>query len=134
MVIGFIAGTFLAQSVVGRPGIDGTIGLGVTALALGGGLMLVLVALGVPSSFATTGPMALLQSAWAHGPFLHRAGAASSLLGLCQMTFAAILGIGPGLHLDMPSSRCHSRLLVREPPEAHPRPDAVAHENAGSRW
>jgi DHA1 family bicyclomycin/chloramphenicol resistance-like MFS transporter len=109
MVIGYMAGTFLAQRVVGRLGLDGTIGLGVTALALGGGLMLVLVALSVPSSFAVTGPMALYaigvgltmpqSMASAMGPFPDRAGAASSLLGLCQMTFAAILGIGLGLAL-----------------------------------
>ena len=104
MVIGFMAGTFLAQQVVWRLGLDGTIGLGVTALALGGVLMLVLMALGVPSSLAVTGPMALYaigvgltmpqSMASAMGPFPDRAGAASSLLGLCQMTFAAILGIG----------------------------------------
>jgi DHA1 family bicyclomycin/chloramphenicol resistance-like MFS transporter len=29
-------------------------------------------------------------------PFPERAGAASSLLGICQMTFAAVLGIGLG--------------------------------------
>ena len=109
MVIGFMAGTLLAQQVVWRLGLDGTIGLGVTALALGGVLMLALVALGVPSSLAVTGPMALYavgvgltmpqSMASAMGPFPDRAGAASSLLGLCQMTFAAILGIGLGLAL-----------------------------------
>jgi MFS transporter, DHA1 family, multidrug resistance protein len=106
MVLGFIGGTFLAQRVVGRLGLDGTIRLGVMALALGGGTMLVLVALGAPTSFAVTGPMAIYalgvgltmpqSMASAMMPFPDRAGAASSLLGICQMTFAALLGIGLG--------------------------------------
>ncbi len=33
-------------------------------------------------------------------PFPDRAGAASSLLGICQMTFAAVLGILLGQNLD----------------------------------
>ena len=106
MVLGFIAGTFLAQRIVGRRGLDGTIRLGVMALAAGGGTMLVLVALGVPTSFAVTGPMAVYaigvgltmpqSMASAMMPFPDRAGAASSLLGICQMTFAALVGIGLG--------------------------------------
>jgi MFS transporter, DHA1 family, multidrug resistance protein len=106
MVLGFIAGTFLAQRVVGRLGLDGTIRLGVMALALGGALMLVLVGLGVETSLAVTGPMAIYavgvgltmpqSMASAMMPFPDRAGAASSLLGICQMTFAALLGIGVG--------------------------------------
>jgi DHA1 family bicyclomycin/chloramphenicol resistance-like MFS transporter len=106
VVIGFIAGTALAQRVVGRRGLDGTILLGVAALAAGGATMLVLVLAGVPSSLAVTLPMALYgvgvgltmpqSMASAMMPFPDRAGAASSLLGICQMTFAAILGIGLG--------------------------------------
>jgi DHA1 family bicyclomycin/chloramphenicol resistance-like MFS transporter len=37
--------------------------------------------------------------AGAMGPFPERAGAASSLLGICQMTFAALVGIGLGQFL-----------------------------------
>jgi DHA1 family bicyclomycin/chloramphenicol resistance-like MFS transporter len=106
MVAGFIAGTFLAQRAVGRIGLDGTIRLGVIALAAGGAAMLALVALGVASSLAVTGPMAVYAvgvgltmpqaMASAMMPFPDRAGAASSLLGICQMTFAALLGIGLG--------------------------------------
>ncbi|SCY49108.1 multidrug effflux MFS transporter [Microvirga guangxiensis] len=109
MVIGYIGGTFLAQFLVGRRGLDGTIRFGVTSLAIGGVLMLALVALGVPSSFAITGPMAIyamgvgltMPQAMASAlmPFPDRAGAASSLLGICQMTFAAILGIVLGQNL-----------------------------------
>lgn len=106
MVVGYIAGTSLAQRLVGRRGLDGTIRLGVACLAAGGALMLVLVLSGVPSSFAITGPMAIYamgvgltmpqSMAAALVPFPGRAGAASSLLGICQMSFAALLGIGLG--------------------------------------
>jgi DHA1 family bicyclomycin/chloramphenicol resistance-like MFS transporter len=109
MVLGFISGTVLAQRVVGRIGLDGTIRLGVIALALGGGTMLVLVWLGLASSLAVTGPMAIYAlgvgltmpqaMACAMMPFPDRAGAASSLLGICQMTFAALVGIALGRHL-----------------------------------
>jgi DHA1 family bicyclomycin/chloramphenicol resistance-like MFS transporter len=109
VVVGFITGTTLAQRLVGPRGLDGTIQFGVMALALGGVLMLVLVAAGVASSLAITGPMAIYgigvgltmpqSMASALMPFPARAGAASSLLGICQMTFAAVLGIllGQGL-------------------------------------
>jgi MFS transporter, DHA1 family, multidrug resistance protein len=106
MVAGFIAGTSLAQRVVGRRGLDGTIRLGVMALAAGGALMPAGVLAGVPSSLAVTLPMALYAAgvgltmpqamASAMMPFPDRAGAASSLLGICQMTFAALVGIGLG--------------------------------------
>jgi len=109
MVVGYIGGTFLAQHLVGRHGLDGTIGLGVASLSAGGTLMLALVASGVPSSFAITGPMAIYAMgvgltmpqamACALMPFPERAGAASSLLGICQMSFAAILGIVLGQNL-----------------------------------
>jgi DHA1 family bicyclomycin/chloramphenicol resistance-like MFS transporter len=109
MVVGYIGGTFLAQRLVGKRGLDGTIRIGVACLALGGTLMLALVLSGVPSSFAITGPMAIYAMgvgltmpqamAGALMPFPERAGAASSLLGICQMTFAAILGIVLGQNL-----------------------------------
>jgi DHA1 family bicyclomycin/chloramphenicol resistance-like MFS transporter len=109
VVTGYITGTYLAQRLVGPRGLDGTIRPGVACLALGGLAMLILVALGVPSSLAISGPMAVygigvgltMPQAMASAlmPFPGRAGAASSLLGICQMTFAAILGIllGQGL-------------------------------------
>ena len=109
MVVGYIGGTVLAQHLVGKRGLDGTIRWGVTSLAAGGVLMFVLVVSGVPSSFAVTGPMAIyalgvgltMPQAMASAlmPFPERAGAASSLLGICQMTFAAILGIVLGQNL-----------------------------------
>lgn len=110
VVVGYISGTFLAQHLVGRRGLDGTILIGVTFLALGGVTMVTLVALGVPHFAAVVGPMALYcmgvgltmpqSMASALMPFPDRAGTASSLLGICQMSFAAILGIVLGQNLD----------------------------------
>jgi DHA1 family bicyclomycin/chloramphenicol resistance-like MFS transporter len=109
MVVGFIIGTLIAQRIVSRRGLDGTIQIGVASLALGGALMLVLVASGATSSFAITGPMAIYgfgvgltmpqSMASALMPFPDRAGAASSFLGICQMSFAAVLGIVLGQNL-----------------------------------
>jgi DHA1 family bicyclomycin/chloramphenicol resistance-like MFS transporter len=109
VVIGFITGTSVAQKLVGRYGLDGTIRFGVASLATGGATMLVLVLLGVPSSLAITAPMAVyglgvgltMPQAMASAlmPFPDRAGAASSLLGICQMTFAAIVGVLLGRNL-----------------------------------
>lgn len=106
MVMGYIAGTIAAQRLVARRGLDGTIAFGVVCLALGGAIMLILVGVGVRSSLGITLPMALyaagvgltmpLSIASAMAPFAERAGAASSLLGICQMSFAALLGIGIG--------------------------------------
>ncbi|WP_210496614.1 multidrug effflux MFS transporter [Microvirga antarctica] len=110
VVVGYIGGTFLAQRLVGPHGLDGTIRIGVACLALGGSLMVVLVASGVASFLAVVGPMALycmgvgltMPQAMASAlmPFPDRAGTASSLLGICQMSFAAILGIVLGQNLD----------------------------------
>ena len=110
VVVGFMSGTFLAQHLVGRRGLDGTIQLGVMCLAVGGATMLTLVLLGVPSSLSISAPMAIYgigvgltmpqSMASALMPFPERAGAASSLLGICQMTFAAIVGIALGRNLD----------------------------------
>ena len=105
-VLGYIAGTLAAQRLIGRWGLDRVIGLGVGFLAAGGLLMLILVGAGVPSSFAGTGPMTLytagvgmalpLAQASAMAPFPERAGAASSFLGICQMSLAALVGIWVG--------------------------------------
>ena len=105
-VAGYVAGTLLAQRLVGRHGLDRTIGAGAALMALGGAAMLILVLLRAPSSLAITGPMALYTAgvglampqtiAAAMMPFGHRAGAASSLLGICQMSFAALVGAGLG--------------------------------------
>lgn len=102
-VLGFIAGTIVAQRLVGRLGLDGVIRLGVLCLAGGGALMTALALIGTGSSLEISGPMALYAAgvgltmpqgqAAAMMPFPERAGSASSLLGLCQMTFAAFVGL-----------------------------------------
>jgi MFS transporter, DHA1 family, multidrug resistance protein len=101
-VLGFITGTVIAQRVVGRLGLDGTIRIGVWLLALGGALMLTAMAYGPGWFGEVTLPMALYtmgvglvlpqSSASSMMPFPDRAGAASSLLGLIQMSFAAGVG------------------------------------------
>ncbi len=103
MVAGYVGGTVLAQRLVDRLGLDGTIGAGVTCLALGGLVMLVAVAGGAASPLGIVLPMALYavgvglvmpqSMASAMQPFPSHAGAASSLLGICQMTGAALVGI-----------------------------------------
>lgn len=105
-VLGFIGGTIIAQRVVKRIGLDGVIRLGVFCLAGGGALMLALTAYGTGSSLEITVPMALYAAgvgltmpqgqAAAMMPFPERAGSASSLLGICQMTFAALVGLTMG--------------------------------------
>lgn len=102
-VLGFIAGTILAQRLVGRRGLDGVIGLGVACLAGGGVAMLLCVATGFGASLGVTVPMALYAcgiglvmpqaQAQAMMPFPERAGAASSFTGLCQMLFSACVGL-----------------------------------------
>ncbi|HSP26075.1 MAG TPA: MFS transporter, partial [Saliniramus sp.] len=106
IVIGFIAGTLLAQRIVGSRGLDGTIALGVACQAGAGVTMAMLAAIGTGSSLEITLPMGLYgvgvgltmpqSMASAMTPFPERAGAASSLLGICQMSTAAAVGIGHG--------------------------------------
>jgi MFS transporter, DHA1 family, multidrug resistance protein len=111
-VLGFILGTIIAQRIVLKSGMDVTIGYGVLCMALGGLSMLALMALGnghpaevvLPMTLYTVGlGLALPQvNASSMMPFPDRAGAASSLQGLIQMTFAAVVGavLGASLHLS----------------------------------
>lgn len=102
-VLGFIAGTVIAQRLVGRRGMDGVIGLGVACLAGGGLIMLACVATGFGGHLGVTVPMALYAcgvgltmpqaQASAMMPFPERAGAASSFNGLCQMLLSACVGL-----------------------------------------
>jgi DHA1 family bicyclomycin/chloramphenicol resistance-like MFS transporter len=106
IVIGFIAGTLVAQRVVGSRGLDGTIALGVACQAGAGVTMALLAMIGTGTSLEITLPMGLYgvgvgltmpqSMASAMAPFPERAGAASSLLGICQMSAAAAVGIGLG--------------------------------------
>jgi MFS transporter, DHA1 family, multidrug resistance protein len=120
MVIGFIGGTVAAQRLVARHGLDGTIAFGVAAMAAGGTGMAVLTTLWPHAPAGLVAPMALYAAgvgltmpfavASALAPFPTQAGAASSLLGICQMTFAAGVGVAlaqaltrwPGLALPLP--------------------------------
>jgi DHA1 family bicyclomycin/chloramphenicol resistance-like MFS transporter len=110
-VLGFITGTIIAQRLVTRRGLDGVISLGVMCLALGGALMLAAMLMlgqrqGLVPSFAVTLPMAIYTmgvgltmpqaQASAMMPFPERAGSASSLVGICQMTLSALVGLGVG--------------------------------------
>ena len=111
VVLGYITGTIIAQRVVGKRGIRGTVRLGVTCLALGGIAMLAGAMAGPGTPFEIMLPMALYtcgigftlpqSMAGAMGPFPDRAGAASSFIGLCQMSAAAVVGIGLGHALDV---------------------------------
>jgi DHA1 family bicyclomycin/chloramphenicol resistance-like MFS transporter len=110
MVVGYILGTIVAQRVVGRLGLEGTIAVGTAILAAGGASMLALVAGGVQSWLAVGLPMAgyafgvglvMPQAlAAAMGPFPQIAGAASSLVGIVQSTLAACVGAVLGASLD----------------------------------
>ncbi|HEV7339346.1 MAG TPA: multidrug effflux MFS transporter [Bosea sp. (in: a-proteobacteria)] len=103
MVLGYILGTILAQRLVGSRGLDGVIALGVICLAAGGLTMLVCVASGFGGPFGVILPMALYacgvgltmpqSQAAAMMPFPDRAGAASSLTGLCQMLLSGCVGL-----------------------------------------
>ena len=98
----FLSATFANRRLTPKFGIDGTIGIGSLFLMAGGvlqclGVLLfpgVLAAFILPATlfFAGIGLMLPLSVAAALGPFPERAGAASSLMGLCQMLTAAIVG------------------------------------------
>jgi MFS transporter, DHA1 family, multidrug resistance protein len=106
MVMGYIAGTILSQRLLNRLDLQGVIKLGVCCLAMGGVLMIAGVASRLATSFVVTVPMMIYAlgvgltlpqvQAAAMEPFPDTAGAASSLLGICQMTLAALVGIAVG--------------------------------------
>ncbi len=124
-VLGFITGTIVAQKLVLGRGLDGVIKLGVMCLAGGGSLMLALTLIGTGSSLEITLPMAVYAAgvgltmpqgqAAAMMPFPDRAGTASSFLGICQMTFAAFVGLLIGLLLTgsaLPGSGLPMALVI----------------------
>jgi DHA1 family bicyclomycin/chloramphenicol resistance-like MFS transporter len=100
--ITFVGATFVNRRLVPRLGLNGTLGVGVKCLATGGLLHVICVSLWPSASAAVIVPTMVffagmglnlpLSIAGALGPFPDRAGAASSLMGLCQMTLAAIVG------------------------------------------
>jgi len=99
---GYLVGTWIAAFIVGRIGLNRTLGLGCLAMA-GGGLGCILaLALGFAFAAAMIAPVALFlcglgltlpqAQAGALLPFPDRAGAASSLVGFSQQTAGAIVG------------------------------------------
>ena len=100
--VGYLVGTAFAARIVTRIGIDRTIGIGVTALALGGLAAAAVIPLGNASAVPLVAAMALFaigmgmvqpqRIAGALMPFPERAGAASSLVGVSQMATAATTG------------------------------------------
>jgi len=98
---GYLAGTALGAHIVTRLGLDRTIGLGAAGVAAGGLAAAAAVAAGTSAAplvaafalYATGMGMVQPQTiAGAMMPFPHRAGTASSLVGVSQMVCAAIIG------------------------------------------
>ncbi|MFC7052384.1 multidrug effflux MFS transporter [Hansschlegelia quercus] len=112
-VIGYVGGTLSAGPLVRARGLDGAIGVGAAAVAIGGVMMLAMVLFGprTPASIVTpmmvylfgVGLVMPQAMACALQPFPERAGAASSLVGFSQMTFAAIIGVALGSTLSFGS-------------------------------
>lgn len=100
--IGYMTGSALSARLVERLGLDGMLGLGSCACAVGGLGMIAAVALGLNSATSLVLPMTVYLAgmgmvlpqgiAGAMTPFPERAGAASSLFGFVQQTVAAICG------------------------------------------
>ncbi len=100
--LGYMTGSTLAARLVMRLGIDGIVGLGSCALALGGLGAVAALALGFGSAFSLVLPVAVYLAglgmvlpqaiAGAMTPFPDRAGAASALLGFIQQSAAALCG------------------------------------------
>ena len=104
--IGYGIGSMLSARLTHAFGIDGILGFGGLAVAIGGVAMVAALALGLTSAASLVLPMAvylaglgmvLPQSiAGALTPFPERAGAASSLLGFIQQSVAARCGASVG--------------------------------------
>lgn len=101
----YVVGTLIGQRLAPRRGAEVTILTGCVLLALGGAAMIAAV-LAAPSAASVIAPMMLYMvgvglalpqaQAAALMPFPDRAGSASSLMGICQMSIAALVGIGVG--------------------------------------
>jgi DHA1 family bicyclomycin/chloramphenicol resistance-like MFS transporter len=106
---GYMAGAFIASLIVMRIGLDRMMGLGVTIMAFGGLAMGASLALGLAHVMWFVGTMTVylaglgfaLPSAMAGAltPFPDRAGTASSVMGFCQQSGAALTAAGIGLFL-----------------------------------
>ena len=99
---GYLIGTWIAAHIVGRIGLDRTLGIGCGAMAAGGIACVLALGLGftvattlvVPVAVFLTGLGLALPQAQAGAllPFPARAGAASSLVGFSQQTAGAVVG------------------------------------------
>jgi|SRR5579862_334412 len=106
---GYMLGTFIAARIVMRIGIDRTMGIGCVTLALGGLIMMAVVALHLANVVWFVGSMMIYLAglglalpaamAGALTPFHDRAGTASSLMGFTQQSAAAIAAGAIGLYL-----------------------------------
>jgi DHA1 family bicyclomycin/chloramphenicol resistance-like MFS transporter len=107
--LGYMTGSALAARIVVKLGLDGVLGIGGCACAVGGLAMVGAVALGSSSSFSLVFPVAIYLAglgmvlpqgiAGAMTPFPERAGAASSLFGFVQQSAAALCGAAVGWFL-----------------------------------
>jgi MFS transporter, DHA1 family, multidrug resistance protein len=106
---GYVLGTLLASRIVIRFGLDRLIGVGTAAMACGGLLMALVVALALSHVLWFVGAMTLYLAgigfalpstmAGALTPFPDRAGTASSVMGLVQQSGAAITAAAVGAYL-----------------------------------
>jgi len=111
VTVGFIGGALLAGRKVMGWGIDGTLKRGVVLLVLAGLSMLAVMASGIGGAPAIVAAMTLYQvgfaltlpqsNAGAMMPFRDRAGSASSLFSVIQMSTAAVAGTLVGRLLDV---------------------------------
>lgn len=110
VVIGFISGSFIAQRIATKLGLNRTISIGMALITFGGAAMMLLslfapksvLSVIIPMAFYTGGVGFIMPQSMAGAmqPFSDRAGAASSLLGLIQMSSAAIAGAVIGHALE----------------------------------
>jgi DHA1 family bicyclomycin/chloramphenicol resistance-like MFS transporter len=107
---GYIGGTLIGARATTRRGIEHTLLVGAILLAAGGVIMTGLVVFAEPHYLAVLLPMIVYMAgvgltlpqsmAGALTPHPERAGAASSLMGACQMTFGAVVGIIVGHNVE----------------------------------
>ena len=108
--LAFLTGTFFNRVLMRRMSMDSTIGIGIISLCMGGWSHIVGVSLFPQNVYVFVAPVILvfngvglifpLSIASALMPFPERAGAASSLMGVCQMLFAALVATILGTLID----------------------------------
>jgi DHA1 family bicyclomycin/chloramphenicol resistance-like MFS transporter len=106
---GYMLGTYIAARIVMRFGLDRMMGIGTTVMAIGGLIMVAVVATGLAHAVWFVGAMTIYLAglgfalpasmAGALTPFPDRAGTASSLMGFTQQSGAAIAAAAIGLYL-----------------------------------